>query len=95
MTTDSSPALLAQAQALMNQRPELTPLEALLLAVLMDRSAINERQDTGRISRQLDVEHALVRRAAASLEAKGWLTSTSKSGKSPGLKLMLKDSPPA
>lgn len=90
MATDQSSILLAQAQTLIDQRPELAPLEALVLAVLMDRSPI----DTGRIARQFELEHALIRRASASLETKGWLTSESKSGKSPGLKLTLQTSPP-
>lgn len=90
MNSDDQAAILTQTQALIHQRPELAPLEALVLAVLMDRSPI----DTGRIARQFELEHALIRRAAASLEAKGWLTSAIKSGKSPGLKLTLQTPPP-
>ncbi|QEL10143.1 hypothetical protein FY550_02675 [Kushneria phosphatilytica] len=78
---------------ILDARPSLQPLDAVLLAAVIE--AENETMsdtrrssvDTGRLSRRFDIEHALVRRSAAVLEAQGWLSTTPRSGRSPALVL--------
>ncbi|RKQ96939.1 formate dehydrogenase F4B subunit [Kushneria sinocarnis] len=73
-------------------RPALQPLEAVLLAAVIEaqQDAGDGRRtgvDTGRLARRFEIEHALVRRSAAALSAAGWLTTAPRGGRSPALRL--------
>ena len=74
----------------MQRHPELDGLEALLLASLEDGARAGQtRLDSGRLSRRFDVAHALVRRSAASLEARGLIGIAERRGAGPGVWLAL------
>ncbi|KFF48045.1 hypothetical protein GY26_16625 [Gammaproteobacteria bacterium MFB021] len=73
--------------ALQAAHPELDPLALVLLAALRD---VNDPPlSSARLSRHLGIEHALVRRAAAELEAAGWIATQARGGASPALGLRL------
>ena len=83
---------LVHLERLMQHHPELDGLEALLLASLEEGAQAGQtRLDSGRLSRRFDVAHALVRRAAASLEAHGLIEMTDRRGAGPGVWLALTD----
>lgn len=86
-------ALERALDALMAAHPELEPLAALVLLALRERGreVETEGMTTSQLSRRLDIEHALIRRAAAELEAGGWVTSHPVGGASPSLRLFLVD----
>lgn len=76
----------------LQRHPDLDGLEALLLARLESAGDTGRvRLDSGRLSRELDVAHALVRRSASSLETRGLIEVTSRRGAGPGLWLSLID----
>ena len=76
--------------ALQAEPPELDPLAVLvLLAVRQSDAARESGVSTALMSRRLGIEHALIRRAAAELEAGGWVTATPAGGASPALRLIL------
>ncbi|MCM2129838.1 MarR family transcriptional regulator [Larsenimonas rhizosphaerae] len=64
-------------------------LEGLVLALLAERSP----QATGTLARRMALEHALVRRSASRLEEAGWIACEPSSGRSPGMRLTLLESP--
>ncbi|WP_445619643.1 hypothetical protein ACUN8C_13305 [Kushneria sp. Sum13] len=72
--------------------PGLDGLEALLLARLESAGDVGRVPlDSGRLSRELEVAHALVRRSASSLENRGLIEVTARRGAGPGLWLSLID----
>ncbi|SPJ33120.1 hypothetical protein [Kushneria phyllosphaerae] len=72
--------------------PGLDGLEALLLARLESAGDVGQVPlDSGRLSRELEVAHALVRRSASSLENRGLIDITARRGAGPGLWLSLID----
>ncbi|WP_353981009.1 MarR family transcriptional regulator [Salinicola endophyticus] len=86
--SELDPAALARRfTALQAAHPELDPLAALLLAALHD--VAEPSLSSARLSRHLGIEHALVRRAAAELEAAGWIATQARVGASPALGLRL------
>ncbi|ARS53055.1 hypothetical protein [Kushneria konosiri] len=83
---------LAHLERLMQRHPQLEGLEALLLVSLEDDAQAGRKGlDSGRLSRRFDVAHALVRRSAASLEARGLIEITERRGAGPGVWLALVD----
>lgn len=83
-------ALQRRLVALQTEHSELDPLAALvLLAVHQPDAARDSGVSTALVSRRLGIEHALIRRAAAELEAGGWVTATPVGGASPALRLIL------
>lgn len=82
--------MVERIEALLRRHPELIPLEAAILVALAAAESEQGRAlDTGRLAREFELEHALVRRAASALETRGWVTSETRSGRSPGLRLRL------
>lgn len=85
-----TPEQLSRLERWLQRHPDLDGLEALLLERLEAGEAVGKgHQDSGRLSRELDMAHALVRRAASSLEAQGLVETTSRCGAGPGLRLSL------
>ncbi|WP_106476150.1 hypothetical protein [Phytohalomonas tamaricis] len=82
--------MLEHIESLLCRHPNLAPLEAaILVALSIAQEKSKKPLDTGKLAREFEVEHALVRRAAVALEIKGWLATEARSGKSPGLTLTL------
>ncbi|WP_456269332.1 hypothetical protein M1D97_03295 [Kushneria sp. AK178] len=87
-----SPEALARLEQWLKRYPDLEGLEALLLERLESgREAGRARLDSGRLARELNMAHALIRRAASSLEARGLIGITERRGAGPGLWLSLVD----
>jgi len=77
-------------EALQIEHPELDPLAALVLLALRESDLPRGRGvSTALLSRRLGFEHALIRRAAAELEAHGWVLIEPAGGTSPALRLIL------
>ncbi|MFC0337977.1 hypothetical protein SAMN05421848_2654 [Kushneria avicenniae] len=85
-------AQLARLERWLCRYPDIEGLEALLLERL-ESGRINGRcrLDSGRIARELDMAHALIRRAASSLETRGLIELADRRGAGPGLWLSLVD----
>jgi len=85
-----SAALHRRLEALQVAHPKLDPLAALVLLAIRQSEAPGERGlTTAVMSRHLGIEHALIRRAAAELEAEGWVSAPPVGGASPALRLIL------
>ncbi|GHC26791.1 hypothetical protein GCM10010082_20060 [Kushneria pakistanensis] len=85
-----TPAQLSRLEGWLQRQPGIDGLAALLLERLEANEAAGRAHlDSGRLSRELGVAHALVRRTASELEARGLVTITSRSGAGPGLWLAL------
>ncbi|WNL42531.1 helix-turn-helix domain-containing protein [Halomonas sp. PAMB 3264] len=67
--------------------PALDALQALVLLALDEQGKLGI--SSARLSRRLEIEHALIRRALAELEAQGWVRLTSSGGPSPALRIEL------
>jgi len=75
--------------ALQQAHPELDALAALVLLALRESDSPDEKgMTTASLSRHLGIEHALIRRAAAELEALGWIVTEPVGGASPALRLI-------
>lgn len=91
--------LQRKLQALQYEHAELDPLAALVLVAVREfewpeGESPNKGQKpqgitTALLSRKLDIEHALIRRAAAELEAGNWISTEPASAASPALRLRL------
>ncbi|WP_162619590.1 MarR family transcriptional regulator [Salinicola peritrichatus] len=79
--------LQRQFEALQAAHPELEPLAVLVLLAVRQSDSPNG-VTTARLSRRLGIEHALIRRAAAELEALGWIVTEPVGGASPALRLI-------
>ncbi|WP_110670478.1 MarR family transcriptional regulator [Salinicola halophilus] len=85
---------LAQAlAALLQAHLGLDPLAGVVWLALRDVGDSPRGLTTAQLSRRLEVEHALVRRAAAELEALGWIDSRPAGGASPALRLTMVEVP--
>ena len=76
--------------ALRASAPELDDTARIVLFAVREfgaDSASAKGVNTVRLAKQLDIEHALIRRAATELEANGYILSTSVGGASPALRL--------
>ncbi|MGQ7243304.1 MarR family transcriptional regulator [Salinicola sp. V024] len=82
--------LQRQWEALQLEHPQLDPVAALVLVALRQSDAPSATGVSSAVlSRHLGLEHALIRRAAAELEAGGWVTARPSGGASPALRLIL------
>lgn len=78
-------ALVALRQA----HPELDPLAGLIVLALREFGWMgDEGTTTALLSRRLGIEHALIRRACAELEAADWIATQPVGGASPALRVM-------
>ncbi|WP_252108205.1 MULTISPECIES: MarR family transcriptional regulator [unclassified Halomonas] len=72
-------------ESLQRTYPALDALQALVLL------ALDEQGEGGissaRLSRRLEIEHALIRRACAELEAQGWVRLTAAGKATPALRI--------
>ncbi len=85
-----TPGQLSRIERWLQHHPALDGLSALVLERLeAGKAAGRAPLDSGRLSRELGVAHALVRRTASDLEARGLITLASRSGAGPGLWLAL------
>ncbi len=73
--------------SLLEAHPSLDPLAGMVWIALRDWGTTARGLTTAQLSRRLEVEHALIRRAAADLEALGWIDSQPAGGASPALRL--------
>ncbi|WP_251977629.1 MarR family transcriptional regulator [Salinicola avicenniae] len=83
--------LQRQLAALQASHPDLEPLAALVLLAVRQFGEGRDARGvtTSLLSRKLGIEHALVRRAAADLEAAGFVAAVPAGGASPALRLTL------
>lgn len=87
-----TPTQLARLERWLGRYPDLEGVQALVLERLESgREVGRTRLDSGRLARELDMAHALIRRAASSLEACGLIELAERRGAGPGLWLSLAD----
>ncbi|WNL39188.1 MarR family transcriptional regulator [Halomonas sp. PAMB 3232] len=67
--------------------PALDALQALVLLALDEQG--KPGISSARLSRRLEIEHALIRRACAELDAQGWVRLTAAGGATPALRVEL------
>lgn len=97
--SDDHTDLQRQLEALQTAHPELDPLAALVLLAMRESVSVFGDDSprgltTALLSRRLGIEHALIRRAAADLEALGWIRAEATGGASPALRLHLIETHP-
>lgn len=82
--------LLRKIAALQDVHPELDTLAALVLLALCESPAATSKgASSALLSRRLAIEHALIRRACATLEDAGWIETQPSQGVSPALRVQL------
>lgn len=72
---------------MMAAHPELEPLAVLVLVLVNSVEPKDEGVSTAQLARRLGIEHALIRRAAAELDTREWVTTAPVGGASPALRL--------
>ncbi len=75
--------------ALQADHPELDPLAALVLLALASSPSSEKGVSSALLARRLEIEHALIRRACATLEDAGFLHIQPANGPSPVLRVHL------
>ncbi len=79
--------------ALQDAHPELDTLAALVLLALRESPPAEKGISSAQLTRHLDIEHALIRRACAALEDAGWVNTQPAGGASPALRIALSETP--